>query len=477
MKILSISLFLLMAFPVSAQIENGDSTYVRLKTYVDSVPAIDTHDHLWPFEMLPGRVETKVGNGLNLASIWRNSYLSWINRAPGFRAGEGIEGWWRRVEEEGTFRNVRATSFYRYTLIALRDLYGVDFETLDLNGIKKLDARIFENYRDPKWLYEVVTEKANIELMFNDPYWARYKFQTSYPWEVIVFNQNPLITGFHPTLFNKPHDSPFKFAAERELPMKTLDDYLKVVDLLFQTAKKAGAVCLKTTLAYKRTIRFENVSKERAEKAFGRPPGKVTDQEKRDFEDFMMWRICELSARYELPFQIHTGHARIQGSNPMNLVELIEANPKTKFILFHGGFPWVGEMGMIVMHSMRKGRNVWADSVWLPQISYHTAKRAFNEWLDVMPSNRIMWGGDCNHAEGIYGSTEMTRRCVAEVLAERVARGELKEKYARQIAKQIMRDNALELFPQLKERLWKHSGKRMVPAAVETGAQTEGGAR
>jgi hypothetical protein len=50
-------------------------------------------------------------------------------------------------------------------------------------------------------------------------------------------------------------------------------------------------------------------------------------------------RRRELRARYDLPFQIHIGHRRIQGSNPMNLVDLIEAKARTKFILFHGGFP------------------------------------------------------------------------------------------------------------------------------------------
>ncbi|MBG89413.1 MAG: hypothetical protein CMO80_21300 [Verrucomicrobiales bacterium] len=463
MKTIPPLLVLLFAFTTSAQVEPGSPTYQRMKACIDDIPAIDTHDHLWPFEILPGRTDTEKGNGLNLSSIWRNSYLSWVNRTPGYRKGEGIESWWKRVNEQDSFKNVRATSFYRYTLVALQDLYDVDFESLDIDGIKKLNKRIFDNYRDQRWLYEVITEKANIELMFNDPYWARYTFKTYYPWEVMVFNMNPLITGHHPTLFNKPHDSPFKFAADRNMPMRSLDDYLATVDKMFQTAKAAGAVCLKTTLAYQRTIRFENVPRDRAEKAFGRPRGKLTPEEIKDFEDFMMWRICEFSSNYELPFQIHTGHARIQGSNPMNLVDLIVANPKTKFILFHGGFPWVGEMGMIVMHSMRKGANVWADSVWLPQISYHTAKRAFHEWLDVMPSNRIMWGADCNHAEGIYGSTEFTRRCLAEVLSERIERGELKERFAQQIARQIMRENALELFPQLNERLWKHTGERMTP--------------
>ncbi len=144
----------------------------------------------------------------------------------------------------------------------------------------------------------------------------------------------------------------------------------------------------------------------------------------------------------------------------MLLVDLIESYPKTQFILFHGGYPWVGETAAIVM---RHGSHVWVDSVWLPTISYHMAKRAFHEWLDVMPSSRIMWGADCNHAEGIYGATEFTRRCLAEVLAERMERGELTEEHARRIGKQILRDNALALFPQLKERLWKRKGKPILP--------------
>src|SRR5207253_9969280 len=177
---------------------------------------------------------------------------------------------------------------------------------------------------------------------------------------------------------------------------------------LFAEAKERGAVCLKTTLAYQRTLRFENLPKERAARAFGRPGDKLSAEEIKDFEDYIMWRLVELSAKYGLPFQIHTGQARIQGSNPMLLVDLIAANPKTKFILFHGGFPWIGETGVILM---RHSSHVWLDSVWLPTLSYSMAKRAFHEWSKVMPSSRVMWGADCNPAERIYGATEVTRRC------------------------------------------------------------------
>jgi hypothetical protein len=110
----------------------------------------------------------------------------------------------------------------------------------------------------------------------------------------------------------------------------------------------------------------------------------------------------------------------------------------------------VGATGAIVL---RHGSHVWVDSVWLPTISPTMARRALHEWLEVMPSDRLMWGADCNHAEGIYGATVTTRRVLAEVLTEKVERGELLEEHALRIGRQVLRENALKLFPQLRGRL------------------------
>ena len=214
---------------------------------------------------------------------------------------------------------------------------------------------------------------------------------------------------------------------------------------------QADAVCLKSTQAYQRTLDYANVTKEQAAVVYGTPKEETSDEEQKLFEDFMFWHICELSAKHGLPFQVHTGDARIQGSNPMLLVDVIAANPQTKFILFHGGYPWVGETGAIAM----KHRNVWIDSCWLPTLSYTMAKRAYQEWLDAVPSDRIMWGADTTDAEGIYAATEFTRRCLAEALSEKVLRKELREEHAVRIGRQVMRDNALKLFPKLNRMLWK----------------------
>jgi hypothetical protein len=441
--------------------EGPDSpTFPRIKAHLDAIPAIDTHDHLFPFDRLPGLIETDHGRGMTLYGLWRASYFPQVHPPTPRQPGEPFAAWWARARHD--FDEARATGFYRYQLPAFRDLYGVDFDRITDEQAADLDARIFANYRDPSWLTRVITERANIELMLNDPYWGRLDFRTHYPFEVLVFNVTTLLDGFHPTQYQRASDDPYHFAHQRGRKVESLDDYLAVLDLLFQEAKAKGAVCLKTTKAYERTLQFEDVPKERAAQVFGRPRAALSAQEVKDFQDFIMWRLVELSARYDLPFQIHTGHGRLQGSNPLLLVDLIAANRRTRFILFHGGYPWVGETGAIVL---RHGAHVWIDSVWLPTISPTMARRALHEWLEVMPSDRILWGADCNHAEGIYGATAVMRRVLAEVLAEKVDRGELLEAHALRIGRQVLRENALALFPPLRTRLWKEEGRTEPPGA------------
>jgi predicted TIM-barrel fold metal-dependent hydrolase len=435
--------------PLAADDVKKTETYRRIRAALDAVPAIDTHDHLRPFDDIPGRDLTDRGRGMTLHSVWAGSYYTWINPLSGWPEGKPFDDWWKVAKDD--FDDARATSFYRYVLPAFKDLYGVDFESMTDEQARALNDKIFENYKDDKWLHHVVTEQANIELMLVDPYWARFKFERPYRFSVPVLNVTSMVDGYHESSFTSQLDSPYAFVRQSGEEVKTLDDYLAAIDAIFQKAVTSDAVCLKTTLAYQRTLDFANVPRERAEKVFGRPKAELTAEEIKDFQDFILWRLCELSAKYELPFQIHTGQARIQGSNPMLLVDLIAANPKTKFVLFHGGFPWVGETGVIAM----KHKNVWVDSVWLPQLSYTMAKRAYQEWLEVMPSDRIMWGADTVQAEGIYAATVWTRQCLSEALAEKVERGELSEEQAIKIGRQVLRENALKLFPTLQRQLWR----------------------
>jgi hypothetical protein len=80
---------LLAAQPLPAQATRDTPTYQRIKAQLDAVPAIDTHDHLWPFDRLPGYLETERGKGMNLASLWHNSYYRWTCSIACFRKPNG----------------------------------------------------------------------------------------------------------------------------------------------------------------------------------------------------------------------------------------------------------------------------------------------------------------------------------------------------------------------------------------------------
>jgi glucuronate isomerase len=429
------------------------TTYDRIRGTLDTIPLVDTHDHLYPVPIFSKMMGREPGQPVNLASFWHHSYYRMLRPIPPWNPETRFDDWWS--EAKAVFEDGKGTTFYRYLLPAFRDLYGVDFDRLSLEEARALDRRISENYKDAGWISHVVTERANIELMFVDPPWARLALKTYYPFEVLVFNVTSLVRGFHPSEFGEELDDPYAFARREGIGVRTLDDYLELLERLFQAAKSAGAVCLKSTLAYQRTLAFENVPRSRAESAFGRRRTELSAAEIRAFEDFILWRLAELSAKYELPFQFHTGIARPQGSNPMLLADLIEANPRTKFILMHGGYPWLGEAGVL---AMKFSSNVWIDTTWLATVSPSAAKRAFHEWLETIPSDRLMFGADSDFPEEIYGSTVLMRRCLAEVLAEKVEAHDLDEDEALRIGRQILRGNALKLFPQLQSRLWKKPG-------------------
>ncbi|MDG2207166.1 MAG: hypothetical protein P8K78_04615, partial [Pirellulales bacterium] len=242
-----------IAFGLNASAADIKETqlYHRIKTKLDQVRAIDTHDHLRAFGKLPDRVDTDRGRGFNLYSIWAHSYLTRTTKITPWPSDGSFSTWWKQAHDD--FDDAKATSFYRYLLPAFRDLYGVDFETMDDEEAPALNRRIFNNYQNEKWLIDVVTKRANIELMFIDPYWNRLQFARDYRFAVPVLNVTTLIGASHPRRTPSARDNPYIYAERKKLSTETFDDFLAVIDALFADARQADAICLKSTQAYTRT--------------------------------------------------------------------------------------------------------------------------------------------------------------------------------------------------------------------------------
>jgi hypothetical protein len=81
----------------------------------------------------------------------------------------------------------------------------------------------------------------------------------------------------------------YLFANQRNLDVQSLDDFLVVIDRLCKEAMEQGAVCLTDDdTAYGRTLHFESIPKEQAERAFGRKKSELSPQMVKDFQDFIM---------------------------------------------------------------------------------------------------------------------------------------------------------------------------------------------
>src|SRR5262245_565361 len=125
---LSLLLISFMMSPATASDIKQTDLYRRIRAAVDAVPAIDTHDHLRPFDQMPFRDKTDKGEGLTLRGVWQGSYYPWLHPVGNWPDGAPFETWWQSSKHN--FDNARATSFYRYVLPAFQNLYGVDFETM-----------------------------------------------------------------------------------------------------------------------------------------------------------------------------------------------------------------------------------------------------------------------------------------------------------------------------------------------------------
>ena len=100
----------------------------------------------------------------------------------------------------------------------------------------------------------------------------------------------------------------------------------------------------------------------------------------------------------------------------MNLVPMIEKHPETKFVLFHGGYPWVEEVAALA-HNYS---NVYADICWLPAICTSAAERLLHSLIEAArDASTITWGGDCWLVTESYAHTLAARHVIKKVLSER----------------------------------------------------------
>jgi hypothetical protein len=431
---------------------NEDAINKRIRDHADQVKVINTHEHQhWPEEF--GDYHFRFYHliaasylSADVCSGGANGY-DW-NLMDSLSLDELWDVYGKALDY------TRSTSYYSQFVRGFRKQYGFDDMYFTKENISGLSIRIEDNYKNYKAWFDEAFHKAGFELMFLDQYWNTFNTEIDERFFALVFHINPLVleSSQKPEKGTEPGRF-YKEANNEGYEINNLDDYLEFCDHLFKKNIEKKAVCVKNSQAYSRTLYYEDVPYEEARALFEKTSSRLTPSESKKIEDFMFHWIIQKSIEYDLPVQIHTGYLAGNGNvldngQPIKLNNLFLKYREAKFVLFHGGFPWTGEIAALG----KMFPNVYIDLVWLPQISREEAVHAFDVMLDCVPYNKFFWGGDCGLIEESTGSLEFAKDVVSEVLANRVERGLLTEDVAFKIIDRIFRENAIEVF-QLEKRL------------------------
>ena len=420
-------------------------TYTYLYELIESLPVVSSHEHHFPDEF---------HKGLTLERILENSYVAIIATASGkaslpsrdyMAAGRGKRrGYSIPVDDPGRrgefLENCRYNSYFVWLEKSLQHIYHFD-EHLTPENWDQISRWIAQKHATDQVHLDILRDVAGYRHVVLDPFWD-YGSSLGHPeFFSATMRTDMFVTSFHPDA--PDHDGNTPFNIYPEAPTGNFDDYLDFLEDLFSGWRQAGAVAMKSASAYDRSLQYGESDRKTASAVFYQPPSKVSQADRIAYEDFMFNWFCRLSAKFDVPFQIHTGLGKLAGSRPLFLEPVILRYPQVHFVLFHAGYPWYDEMaGLLHNHS-----NITVDMVWVPIISTTGAVLALHEFIEVAHSGDLIgWGGDAFTSEEAFGALLAWRYVVARVLSEKVDDGYLDLAQAEILAHKLMYSNVARRY-------------------------------
>jgi uncharacterized protein len=241
------------------------------------------------------------------------------------------------------------------------------------------------------------------------------------------------------------------------LPL-TLDQYLRqVVTPTLERQKQNGAVAIKYEAAYLRKLDFDDPDEARARAVYARyaKGGEPPATGYKALQDFLFYYIARECGRLGLAVHIHSidgagSYYRQTGSNPMLLETAFNdsALRKTNFVVVHGAYPFTKEM-----RGLMSKANVYADISAQTFLIYpRELSEILRNWLEAYP-DKILFGTDAfsfgpaiDWGEVAWLSNTSARQALALALTGMMNDGEITRERALELARMVLRENALKLY-------------------------------
>jgi predicted TIM-barrel fold metal-dependent hydrolase len=336
-------------------------------------------------------------------------------------------------------KRARNESYWRHNLVVYRDLFGLEDDELSDSNWAALNERIKAQTADPNWYHHVTVERAQVRTQVKNIPWFE-------DWEPEYFTG---ILRMEQALAQYQPGPRRELEAYLDREIRSLRELREALAELVGRYQARGVVGIKLAHAYRRTLQSDPVAEVSAAMIFDRAlRGEALPwADAKRLEDYVIFFLCGLCTDQDLIFDIHTG---VQGngcwipdSNPMLLLNLIRDFPRTRFNLYHAGYPWSREIGIMAKHFS----NVWLNMAWMYVISMEASRQSLDEWIDLVPGHRLLgFGSDVNMPEFVYGHLVMARSCLADILAKKVKQDFLSRTAAEDLARMLLHDNAAAFY-------------------------------
>lgn len=392
--------------------------YERLRGTMESMSSVSCHCHHLP------DAEQHFNN---LDAIIARSYVEWskVPHGPG-------------AQERAAFLDlVRHKSYFVWLERSLVKLYGLDAR-IDSGNWDELSRRIAAAYSDPEWHVKLLTERCRFRAVVLDAYWSPGN-DDGHP---SLFKPSFRIDGFLDAWApEKANQDGTSFLSLYGKHIGELDELVEFLRESVFAMKKRGVVALKSAIAYERGLKFRNVDARVAAAAIRKGEG-AEPAEVEAFQSYVFFAACSVAAEAGLPFQIHTGLGQLRKTRALGLVDAIETHPETKFVLFHGSYPWTDDIAALV-HNFA---NVYPDFCWLPLISTSRAVAFVKEIVELGTTDKLTWGCDAHHGEESYAALLAARHTLAKAFSELVAEDWMDEEEASDYCVRILDRNPRNLY-------------------------------
>jgi len=424
----------------------GNSIYNNILDQINEIEIIDTHEHI--------RSQEEINlEPVNIFKVFEMSYARRDFNSAGFP-----QEIWKKQDPKEIWRvfkkfqkQVSLTTYTRNVIRFLQDLYGLQGEFITQDNWIALSEKIKEAYKNENWYNYVLKKRSKFKISFLDSFWSVERFNYNPKFFIPILRTDAMILGrrykppYIDALLN--HTTIEKIAQAWNIDLGDFESFQSIVDIAIQKYKKKSSPAIKIATAYVRSLYFEKVPKNEARSIYAKDLKTITSIEQKKLQDYMAHYIIQKATEENLPVQIHTGiFARnkntLSHGNPEKLNNLFIEYPNTKFVLFHFSYPYTPQVFSIA----KMFPNVVLDFCWVPMISINIAKRALNDFLDLIPYNKLMWGGDASRVEEAYAGSCMAREVIASVLAERVEKKNINIERALEIASAILHDNASNFY-------------------------------